>query len=544
MRSGAPLLAVVLIAACQDLLVLPAPPDTGAGAQLLLWMEENKVVRLDSADVAAGAPIIPGPFSRRSTAPQKPLSLVQLSFGCTLRELGLPAEQLALRDEPATAGVEVPSPRSTQVLDLASADPRWTAPMPPLDLSATLRRLPLENGTYCRNLGAEVGVGINTTPITVSGMTPSFEEIEVEWALHMGPGEGLVSLNAVRLSTRSAQFRLTLDGMTPTELSYRDGGRPTPLPRGRMTRAPDGSLWFVSQAGDVAHGSREHGLDVVGHLEWFGTHGSTTAAHVANVWVLNAGGAERLFVAYTQDAGGFFEDSEAAIFAYVPGSPPELVDAAEGFGYPSIAAASDGSVWIAGMELLKGHLHHGQRQSDGRWQLEEVAIPMREDDPRPMIALAPTHVEVLPDQRLRVIVAWVYLREIIGLRHLSVPMAAILEGPPDGLAWVSKSEGAGAITTDVLDLPDNLVVIASLDGNNMAALSLIQHEVRGCGGIRMLASPAYQERLEADNYDRLRAFVVPLDADSVAVLPSYSQVPAYVFRRPTRAPRCLLEPER
>lgn len=544
MRTGALLLAVLLLVSCQDVLMLPAPPDTEAGAQLLLWMQESTVVRLDAADVPAGAPITPGSFSLPSGPTDRPLSLVQLGFACTLRELGLPAQELALRDEPETAAVEVPLPRSTKVLDLLSADPRWVTPIPPLDLSATLRRLPLADGAYCRSLGAEAGVGINTTPITIAGQGVGFEGIEVEWAIHTGAGEGLVSLNAVSLSTRSVQFRLTLEGLTPTELRYRSGGRSTPLPRGRMTRAADGSLWFVSQVGDVAHGRPESGLDVVGHIDWFGTRGSTTAAHVTDIWALNAGGAERLFVGYTHDHGGFLDDPEAAIFAYVPGGAPELVDSAVGFGHPAIAAASDGSLWIAGLELFKGHLRHAHRQSDGTWQREEIEIPTRAGDQRPAIALAPTHVEVLPDQRLRVIVAWVHLKEIIGLTHLSVPGAAILEGPPDRLAWVDKSEGAGAITTDVLELPDKLLVIASLDGNNMASLSLIHPEVRNCGGIRMLAGPAYDERVGSDNYDRLRAFVVPLDEDSVAVLPSHSLVPGYIFRRPTRGPRCLLEPQR
>ncbi len=541
MRARALLVGVLLMAACQDVLVLPRPPSTGAGAQLLLWMQGDVVARLDAADVQAGEPIIPGPFSRLSASPEQPLSLVELSFGCTLRELGLPPQELALTEEPATIGVEVPPPGSSQVLDLASAAPRWAA-AEGLDLSPTLRRLPLEDGTYCRNMGAELGVGINTRSIKVGDATPSFEETEVEWAIRTGPGEGLVSLRAVMVSTRSEQFLLGLEGMRPTELRYRDGGRLQALPRGRIAQASDGSLWFVSQGGDVAHGSKASGLDVVGHMDWFGTGGSTLAAHVTNVWMLRAGGEERLFVGYTHDDGGFLEATESAILAYVPGAPPELVDSAPGFGYPSIAAAADGSVWIAGLDLLHGHLRHGRRQIDGTWLLDELTLPPRPDETRPEGVLAPTHVEVLPDQRLRLVVARLFMKEVLGLRHLSVPNAAIVEGSPDALAWLPNSDGAGAIITDAWELPDNLLVFVSLDANNVPTVSLIQHGVRGCGGVRMHPNPAYEERLGADNYDRLRAFSLPLDEDSVAVLASHSQVPAYIFRRPQRGPRCLIDP--
>ncbi|MFO0726315.1 MAG: hypothetical protein U1E65_21195 [Myxococcota bacterium] len=525
-------------AACQEVRVLPPPPAPGVGAEMLLWMRELTVARIDAQDVATDGPIVMPPLSLEDG---KPLTLLQLGFRCTLAELGLPPQNLTLTEAQSTMALEVPQPTMVNALDLGGGHAAWTDVSSVPNILDPLLRLPLRDGTFCQRMGDEIGVGINTRSLTLDGQIPSYLDVEVDWLVPSGPGTALTSMRAPVLPGGSGRFQVSSEGFTQAELSYREGGNLTPLPEGRAAVGSDHRLWFVSQAGAVASGTFDGGLDVVGHIQWLGTFGSTQAAHITNLWVLNAAGAERLFIGFTHDDGGFQENPEAAVFAYVPGQQPELVATARGFGYPSVAAAADGTVYVTGLNLFAGKVQRANRQADGSWVLTNLHLPEG-----PALEseqyYAPTFVTVLPDQRLRITESTISWKDLAGVKHLSIPASMLIEGPPEALDWVPNGFAGGGVTTDIWELSDGLVVVTALDANNVPTVNLVQHGVRACGGVRMRPFMQFEERLGANNYDRLRAFTLPLDDESLLVVASHNQVPSYIFKRPLKAPRCLLNP--
>jgi len=520
--------------ACQEVVPLPPPPTEHLSSALWVWLKGGEVSKVDALAVGDAAL----PLRSFSVNAQKvaDLAVVQVGFRCPLEDLGVAAGSVYVREQPS-ADLDLPAP--VRLDQLAIGADSWSRVEDPTQIFEALRRIPLTSPPLCERYGAGLSTaGLEGVPLD-GVLDLGLADLLTEALVPLGDGSALASLVEKKSPLRTHQLRIDRGGRAArVDLPFRVNGQRAPFPSGRLVAGSDRSLWLVTTTGSVAHGTLESGLDVVGRMAWFGTQGSTIAGRLTNAWTVGSGPTERLLAGFTHDDGqGILEHPEAAVLAFVPSGPPELVDTLTGFGQPSVAEAEDGSLVIAGLDLERGHLRQATRSPGGGWSVREVPQPT---SPFRSGLAAPVWVGRV-GSNLRVSFVSVSVTVLFGTRSLRVGHSAIAEGPLADLVWIGESATSGLLFSDVVELPEGLLLQTGLDEAQDSWLLSIQRGLRGCGRVKFKQPTDPQYALDRTRYfDEYRTFLAVLDEDTVLVMPSHTITPASLFRRPVRALRCLL----
>lgn len=536
--SGATLVALSCsLLACQEVVPLPPPPSEQLSSALWVWLKAGEIFRVDA--FAAGDDALPLRSFSLNAQKAAEVEVVQVGFRCPLEDLGVAAGSVFLRDQPS-AELDLPTPVRFDRLAVGAADRSWSRLEDPNPIFEALRRIPLTTPSLCERYGAELSSTAGLEGFALDGILDlGLADLLTEALVPLGDGSALASLVEKKAPLRTHQLRIDRGGRAVrVDLPFRVNGQRAPFPSGRLVAGSDRSLWLVTMTGSVAHGTLESGLDVVGRMAWLGTQGSTIAGRLTNAWIVGRGSTERLLAGFTHDDGqGILEHPEAAVLAFVPGGPPELVDTLTGFGQPSVAEAEDGSLLIAGLDLERGHLRQATRSLAGEWSVREVPTPT---SPFRSGLAAPAWVGRV-GSNVRVSFVSVSVMVLFGTRSLRVGHSAIAEGPLTDLAWVGESATSGVLPSDVVELPEGLLLQTGLDEAQDSWLMSIQRGLRSCGRVKFKQPTDLEYALDRTRYfDEYRTFLAALDEDTVLVMPSHTITPASLFRRPLRASRCLL----
>lgn len=503
MRRAACALLGLVAAACHDVEPLPAPDLAGAAMVLMLYRQDGALVRAAVVEPDQGLP----PLSRETS---RTVEVVAAGYPCPRGVYGLRAGEQTLLNMPNASGT-IPAPMRASALGVTtdSANGGWTAvePRGP-SMNDVLTRLAM-SADLCPQVVVE-RLDFDPDP---SGNR--LEDVDVESTTALGGGRALVvtSTTRVRGGGPDAELRraFVIDDRgvtTPVDIVIRGTGTSS-LPRGLFAGDSRGRVWHIARNGKVSRGTIEGGLDFLVDVD-LGPYDMTEAL-VADSAIT---GEPAMFVAAV--------DGDLRGVVLEVGGQHNPVVRSVGASYPRLGAVSGDELFVGSLGLFEPAITRVVRDASGTWVTGRAPLPelpMGLED-----GWVETTASVSVDPRGRVVLTQSFLDPPFYTRN--------------GSSWFEQQGGTwqradgvdlGFAALDSVALGDGVIAVAGTREDD----STVVFRQRNAGICHHI------------DYTRTRGrgnegpAMVPLDHDTLLIIPEHTRSQAQIARVVSRPPACL-----